>query len=65
MTFDAYAAVLQPILLAMQRESGDAPFMLARRLNRRGVPTLNSKRWTAAQVLAVLQRPLAIPRERS
>lgn len=55
LTFEAYAAALRPILLAMRNERGEAPFMLARRLNQRGVPTLNAKRWTAAQVLAVLR----------
>ena len=63
LTFDDYAAALRPIVLAMQKERGEAPFMLARRLNRRGVPTLNAKRWTAAQVLAVLRGSPTIPRD--
>ncbi len=56
LTFEAYACLLRPVILAMQEECGEPPFMLARRLNRRGVPTLDRKRWTAAQVVAVLQR---------
>ncbi len=59
LTFDTYAALLRPILLNMQKERGEAPFMLARRLNRRGLPTWGQARWTEALVLAVLQKPAA------